>query len=165
MREMSATTWRRRGSSVVFDKHLLGPLIDGGCLVSLRAALGWLSEWPGQPPGDGDTVLVGGLETCLELMPPAEGEEFLRQRVKSLIQEFQSRWDQRGLVFGFGCSPKRFRLDAYENVLFTIPGGGEVRLSAGLWNGAAQQDMYQLLVTDAGTNQQVVGGYYVRRLS
>jgi len=165
MREMGASTWRRRGSSVVYDKGMLGPLIASGSLVSLREALGWMRAWPTAPPSDGQTVLIGGLETCLEVLSLSDGEDFLRRRMKSFIQEFQSRWDQCGLVFGFGCSPKRFRVDPHDDVLFTIPGSGELRLSASLWNGAARQDMYHLLTTDPDSKQQVSGGFYVRRLS
>jgi hypothetical protein len=38
MREMSSSSWLRRGSSIVFDHSTLGPLIAGGALVSLRKA-------------------------------------------------------------------------------------------------------------------------------
>ena len=40
MREMSSSSWLRRGSSIVFDRQTLGPLIGGGALVSLREAEG-----------------------------------------------------------------------------------------------------------------------------
>ena len=165
MLEMSSSAWQRRGSSVVYNRHMLGPLIVAVCLVSLREALGWLRKWPDEPQGNGHTVLVGGLETFLEVLSSAEAENFLRRRVKPLIQEFQSRWDQRGLVFGFGCSSRRFRVDAQEDVLFSRPEGSAVHLSSGLWNGAAKQDMYQLFTRDPATSQLVPGGFHVRRLS
>lgn len=165
MHDMSSSAWQRRGSSVVYSRHMLGPLIAAGCLVSLREALGWLRQWPDAPPGNGHTVLVGGLETCLEVLSTGEAEDFLRRRVKPFILEFQSRWDQRGLVFGFGCPSQRFRVDAQENVLFSHPQGGAVHLSSCLWNGAAGQDLYRLLTKDPATNQPVLGGFHVRRLS
>jgi hypothetical protein len=165
MIDMSSTAWRRRGSSVVFDKGLLGPLISEGCLVSLREALSWVRAWPSDPPAGHSTVLVGGLETCLEVLPPAEGEDFLRRRLRRFLKEFQAQWDQTGLVFGFGCSPKRFALDSYENVLFALPGGTQIRLSENLWNGAALHDLTRLVTIDPQTHQQGTGGYYVRHLS
>lgn len=165
MLDMSSSTWQRRGSSVVYNRHMLGPLIAADCLVSLREALGWLRQWPDEPPGNGHTALVGGLETCLEVLSPAAAEDFLRRQVRPLILEFQSRWDQRGLVFGFGCPSQRFRLDAREEVLFSHPQGGVVRLSSSLWNGAAKQDLYRLLTKDPTTNQSMPGGFYVRHLS
>jgi hypothetical protein len=119
MREMSSSAWLRRGSSIVFDKHSLGELITEGCLISLREALSWMKAWPSQAPGQGQTVLVGGLEACLEVMPQEDAEAFLRNRVKPLVLEFQSRWDQRGLVFGFGTPEWSFQVTAArEEVLF-----------------------------------------------
>lgn len=165
MQDMSASTWLRRGSSVVFHQEMLGPLISAGCLVSLREALGWIRAWPAEPPGNGDTVLIGGLETCLEVMASDEADDFLRGRMKGFIQEFQSHWDQRGLVFGFGCSASRFKVDTFEDVLFACPGDRIVRLSAGLWNGSAKQDMFRLVTENPTTKRQEAGGFYVRRLS
>lgn len=165
MQEMTASTWLRRGSSVVFHSQLLGSLIHEGCLVSLRTALGWLKDWPAEPPGNGLTVLVGGLEAVLEVMAEDEADAFLGGKMKALIQEFQSIWDQRGLVFGFGCPAKRFEVDPFEDVLFRCPGDKVIKLSTALWNGSAKQDMLQLVVTNEQTGKQESGGYYVRRLS
>lgn len=165
MQEMTSSAWLRRGSSVVFHPQLLGPLIHDGCLVSLRMALGWLKDWPVDPPGNGSTVLVGGLEAALEVMDEDEAEAFLRGKVKALVQEFQSIWDQRGLVFGFGCPAKRFDVDAFDDVLFRCPGGKAIHLSAALWNGSAKQDMFQLTVKNDQSGKQEAGGFYVRRLS
>ena len=163
MEPMTRDLWKRRGSSVVFHPQLLGPLIHDGCLISLRTALGWLKSWPTDPPGNGSTVLVGGLEAALEVMGPEEAEEFLRARMRRWVCEFQSQWDGRGLVFGFGCSEKRFKQDAYENVLFTVPGDQMIRLSESLWNGSSLHDMHQILVEDPETGKKEPAGFYVRR--
>jgi len=93
MREMSSSAWLRRGSSIIFDRITLGPLIGGSALVSLREALGWMKSWPLKPPGNGQTVLVGGIETFLEILEPRDAERFLRNRIKPFVQEFQERWD------------------------------------------------------------------------
>jgi len=115
-------------------------------------------------PGTQRTILVSGLEACLEVMKPQEAEDFLRSKIKELILEFQSHWDA-GLVFGFGCSANHFRVDTFDAVLFKCPGGQEVKLSDGLWNGAARHDMCKLMVTNSQTDRQELGGFYVRRLS
>jgi len=166
MRELSSTSWKRRGSSVIFDKDLLSPLITGGCLVSLREALGWIGHWPADPPGSGESVLVGGLETCLQVLGADEGEQFLRRRIKTFIQEFQYHWEGRGLVFGFATAPSQFRItQPGEEVMFTIPGGAEVRLSYGLWNGTATADMSQLIRVEHESRNRVLGGFHVPRIS
>ncbi len=164
MWDMSSSAWLRRGSSIMFDRATLGPLIGGGVIVSIREALGWMNAWPVEPPGNGRTVLVCGIETFLEVMESVEVENFLKNRVKPFVQEFQARWDQRGLVFGFGTHERSFELTASdEEVLFIRRDGERVRLSYSLWDGSATMNMARL-VRDEQENRITVG-YYVARIS
>lgn len=164
MRDMSSSAWLRRGSSIVFDRPTLGPLIGGGVLVSMREALSWMKAWPVEPPGNGPTVLVCGIETFLEVMGSAEAENFLKSRVKPFVQEFQARWDQRGLVFGFGTHEKSFELTASaEEVQFIRRDGERVRFSYSLWDGSATMNMARLIRDEQGNHITV--GYYVARIS
>lgn len=164
MREMSSTAWLRRGSSIVFDRLTLGPLIGGGALVSMREALRWMNPWPSQPPGSGPTVLVCGIETFLDVMEPAEAQDFLKNRVKPFVQEFQARWDQRGLVFGFGTHERSFELTVSdEEVLFIRRDGERVRLSYSLWDGSATMNVARLIRDEQG--KSITVGYYVARIS
>lgn len=164
MRDMSSSAWLRRGSSIVFDRLTLGPLIGGGALVSMREALGWMHAWPAEPPGNGQTVLVGGIETFLDVMGSAEAQEFLKNRVNPFVQEFQARWDQRGLVFGFGTHEKSFELTASdEEVLFIRRDGEQVRLSYSLWDGSATMNLARLIRDERGN--RITVGYYVLRVS
>lgn len=165
MEDMTSTVWQRRGSSVVFNGDLLGPLISSGCMISLREILGWVGSWPTAIPGGQSTVLVSGLEAALEVMEKTEAENFLRCKITPIIQEFQSRWDAVGLILGFGCSANRFRIDTFENVLFKCPGGNELMLSNSLWNGCARHDMCRIMTKSQQTNNLVLGGFYVKRLS
>lgn len=164
MRDMSYGTWLRRGSSIVFDRPTLGPLIWEGALVSMREALGWMKAWPDKPPGNGQTVLVCGIETLLDVMEPAEAESFLKKRVKPFVQEFQSCWDQRGLVFGFGTHERSFELRASdEEVLFIRRDTRRVRLSYSLWDGSATMNVTRLIREEQEKNITI--GYYVARIS
>jgi len=166
MREMSSSAWLRRGSSIVFDKHRLGPLITDGCLVSLREALSWIKAWPDSPLIEGQTVLVGGLETCLEVLSPEDAEALLRNRVKPFVLEFQSRWDQRGLVFGFGTSEKSFEVtSSNEEVLFLRRDRRRIRLSYSLWDGSATMNVTRLIRYDKQTSKRITIGYNVPRIS
>jgi len=165
MQEMTASTWQRRGSSIVFSSELLGLLISEAAIVSVREALGWMKTWPKSVPNNTPTVLVSGLEAVIEVMSQQDAEEFLSTKIKPFIQQFQSRWDSVGLVFGFGCGSGKFRLGTFEDVLFKCPGGVEIRLSDSLWNGTAKKDMCQIIVENKQTNKAEAGGYYVRHLS
>jgi len=164
MRNMSSSAWLRRGSSIVFDRFTLGPLIGGGTLVSMREALGCLHDWPAEPPGNGQTVLVCGMETFLDVLEPAKVREFLKTRVNPFVQEFQARWDQRGLVFGFGTHERSFELTASdEEVLFIRRDGERMRLSDSLWDGSATMNMARLIRDEQG--KSITVGYYVARIS
>jgi len=164
MRDMSSSAWLRRGSSIVYDRISLGPLINGGALVSMREALRWMNVWPAAPPGNSQTVLVCGIETFLDVMEPIEAENFLKTRVKPFVQEFQSHWDQRGLVFGFGTHERSFELTASdEEVLFIRRDGERVRLSHSLWDGSATMNLTRLIRDEQG--KSITVGYYVARIS
>jgi hypothetical protein len=165
MQEMTATTWQRRGSSIIFSSELLGSLINNAAMIDIREALSWMKNWPQAVPNNAQTVLVSGLEAVIEVMSQEDAEEFLRAKMKPFIHKFQSRWDSVGLVFGFGCGPGKFRLGTFEDLLFKCPGGVEVKLADSLWNGTARRDMCQIMVENKQTNKPEPGGYYVRRLS
>ncbi len=165
MQEISSTSWQRKGSSVVFNQASLGPLISGGAMISLRQALGWMAEWPSQPPVPGKTVLVSGLETIIEVMEPDEVEVFLRGRLRPLIQEFQQRWDQRGLIFGFSAHERAFEVTTLnEEVLFRRRDRKTVHLSEALWDGSATLNLSRIVAGSSDEENKTVG-FHVARIS
>ncbi|MBE7508220.1 MAG: hypothetical protein HS101_18310 [Planctomycetia bacterium] len=156
--------WLTRGSSVIFDKIMLGPLLNDGALISLRQALSWLSSWPSAPPTSGRTVLLGGLDTVLEVLPTRDAEDFVRRQIRPLIAEFQNRWTECGLVFGMNTPAPRIVEDPVtEMVHFENRDGERLCLSTELWNGSAVTDMRRLVRTDRAAGQKVRGGYYAPR--
>lgn len=166
MREMSSTGWLRRGSSIVFDKQSLGPLISHGSLVPLRQALEWMKDWPTDPPSGSRTVLVSGLEAFLEVLSLGEAESFLRERIKPFILAMQEHWDQVGLVFGFGTSARAFEMTTMEEeIVFLRRGGERVRLSQFMWDGSSMLNLTRLIrVGDQSGNPTTIG-YHVPRIS
>lgn len=174
--KLSSNMWKARGSSVVFGKHLLGPLLHDAAIVSMREALAWSNgPWPertalpktksGQEPG---TVIVVGLDIILEGQPVKDAEEFLRTRMRRLIQAWQDQreWPEMGLVFGMNASPKLFTVDYEERVIYRRESDDqEILLSPKIWNGAASRDLFAIVHKDPQTKRDEAGGYYVRRLS
>lgn len=157
MGEMTADSWRRQGSSVVWHTELLTPLITEGKSVSLREALLWLEAFPSSPTSS--TILIGGLQPCLELLEPGEGLEFLRKQILPLIRVIQDCWPNVGLVFGMKGPGNLFRMDERDELVYMkLKESGEVSLSSGLWSGAAR-DAFQIMF-----NNQL-GGFHVRRVS
>ena len=154
--------WLTRGSSVIFDKVMLGPLLSAGALLSLREALSWLSAWPAEPPAGSRTVLVGGLDTVLEVLSPDDAADFVRQCIRPLISEFQNNWTECGLVFGLNTPAQRIEEHPVTEMVYFVNRDGEkICLSTELWNGSAVTDMRRLVRADGNT--RVRGGYYAPR--
>lgn len=166
MDEITGTSWQRMGSSIVFDRWCLGPLVTAGSYVSLRQALAWLKCIPAEPPVPGRTIVVYGLETLVELYTPSDSEQFLATRIRPLIIALQGRWTGCGLVFAFSSHRKAFEeTSAAEEVLFRRRDQQLVRLSDGLWDGGAGMNMRQLIVEGQEEAQNRVVGYHVARIS
>lgn len=167
MRDIETDRWHRLGSSIVWDSAALAPLLTAGYLLSLREVLSWRKAWPSAPPCGSATVLVGGLEACLDLLAPVEAEQFLRSQIKPLILDFQARWDQRGLVFGFGAPENAFKIEpANEEILFVRRDQSRVRLSFAMWDGSANLNLSRLVQRPTGNAKgKVTIGYHVQRIS
>ncbi len=60
MQEMTASTWKRTGSSMIWHPDLLADLIRDVEPTSLRVVLGWLENgFPENPPGGGRRLANG----------------------------------------------------------------------------------------------------------
>lgn len=165
MKEMTASSWKRRGSSIVWSANLLAPLITQGNITPLREVLSWVdSGLPATPPGDSQTILVGGLQTVLEsLGSPEERYQFLRTHILKLCQECGDKWDRVGLVFGMDGPGKMFSLNEADDLVYFGKGSNRenlIAISRGMWNGAAT-DAFKLMEDDSKT----IGGYHVQRVS
>jgi hypothetical protein len=166
MESISATVWQRKGSSVVFDRQSLSPFIATGWVVSLRQALGWRNNMPSTPPDAKRTILVSGLETMLEILPPQEAYDFLVRRVRPLLMELQNCWTDCGVVFRFAAHPQAFKEQAMdEEVIYLRRDKKEIRLSEGLWDGTATVNMKRIVRADAEQGKEDALGYYVARIS
>ena len=161
MEDVTGTAWQRMGSSIVFDRECLGPLITAGAYVSLRRALAWRKSLPPLPPVAGRTIVIYGLETMIELLPPVDCAEFLATRVRPLVMDLQGRWTNCGIVFAFSATAKSFEeTKAAEEVLFLRRDQKTVHLSEGLWDGSAGMNMRRLVLEESR-----LVGYHVTRIS
>ena len=167
MEQSTASGWKRRGSSVVWLPELLGPLITDGEVIPLRTALGWLQHgFPAATPGDAQTVLVGGLQTVLDVLPdPNTQYGWLRQNILPLVQAFGHKWQRVGLVFGMDGPGRLFSLKESDDLVYFGRGSDwdkKVKLSLAIWNGAATgSGACQLIVEET----KAIGGYHVQRVS
>lgn len=164
MKELSADSWKRQGSSVIWDKDTLQSLLPVASLVSLRTFLTWHDAWPAQLPRNSRTILVGGLQTCLELLSPAEGESFLLHRVQALISRQQSKTEQVGVIFAFhNATHRAFDVTQRdEEISYKRAGQPLMPLSVPLWGRGSSADIQ--LVMRSGPPREAIG-YHVRRIS
>lgn len=167
MQEMTASAWKRSGSSMIWHPTLLADLVREIEPVSLRTLIGWLHDgFPDHTPGGKRTVLVGGLQTVVETMmqsrTPSEVEEWLRQNAMASVRAWKGHWPQVGLVFVMDGPESLFELNQGDEIVYFGRGrdrAKKVRLSQAIWNGAASNPgAYQVLVN--GTRE--AGGYWLK---
>ena len=170
MQEMTASTWKRTGSSIVWHPDLLADLVRDIEPTPLRELLGWLKTgFPEDTPGGHQTVLIGGLQTVVDTMMQANApdivEGWVRANVQASVRIAQHHWPKVGMVFVMDGPESLARLNEGDEIVYFGRGNDrsrKVKLSSGLWNGAASgEGAYQLLVE----NSREVGGYFVKRLS
>jgi hypothetical protein len=167
MEEMSSLSWQRSGCSLVWSPDLLGSLITAADAIPLRTLLGWQAYgFPEDPPDGRSAVLVGGLQTVLELLPqPDAAHAWLRGFILPACRSFYQRWPFTALVFGLDGPGRLFNFhEADELVYFgrSADRNDRIKLTWAIWNGAATgPGTYQLVVPET----KEVGGYHVRRVS
>ena len=170
MQEMTASTWKRTGSSIIWHPDLLAGLIRDIEPTPLRTLIGWLrGGFPDTTPGGERAVLVGGLQTAVETMmqtsTPDTVSEWLRQNALAAVRAWKSHWPDVGLVFVMDGPATLFEFNEGDEIVYFGRGrdrAKKVRLSQAIWNGAASgAGAYQLLVEGS----REVGGYFVRWLS
>ena len=168
MKDMDATTWKRKGSSIVWSPELLGPLITDGIAVPLRTALCWMADgFPDDTLDGGNTVLIGGLQTVLETADSnEEAYDWLRKNIMPLLREAQAHWPRVGIVFGMAGPRNLFHLNEADDFVYfgrSKDKSKNVRISLGMWNGAAiGEGAYRLMTTG---QKKEVGGYHVNHIS
>jgi len=166
MDTISNTVWQRKGSSILFDQASLAPFVKDGSVISLREVLGWMKDFPSEPPVDSKTIVVCGLETMVETLPEDEIDDFLVKGVRPLLIELRNRWPACGIVFGFSSHPNTFEESHMEEeVLFKRRDRVKVRLSEGLWDGSATVNMKRIVEPERTPGKEIIIGYYVARIS
>ncbi len=167
MQEMTAQSWKRRGCSIVWSPELLAPLITNAEATPLRTVLEWQRQGlPESPPAGGKTVLVGGLQTVLEVMPDSDtAYAWLRGNILPLCRMWGNHWASVGLVFGMDGPGKLFQLNEADDLVYFGKGSDrdtKVCLTRAIWNGAATGNGVFKLVSE-GTKE--IGGFHVIRIS
>ena len=167
MEEMTSSSWKWKGSSIVWSPELLGPLILQTEATPLREVLAWRGgNFPASPPSGAKAVLVGGLQTVLDTMPDADSAyKWLRTHILPLCREAGRHWAAVSLVFAMDGPGKLFNHNDADDLVYYGRGtdkSKQILITRGIWNGAATGvGSYKLIAEEA----KEVGGYYVQRVS
>ena len=154
MKQLRDTVWQRRGLSWIWDADALAQCCDVTEVWSLRQALRSAPRWPDElPSNNGNTLVVAGLEGCLDLLAPNDAELWLAADVKSAISSFQDAYDgQAALVFWLPGGANRVIVSATDAVLWRCaPPNANSRVDFGriLW-GEAREYPQEIVLHDGG---------------
>jgi hypothetical protein len=173
MNDVIDTRWHRMGTSVVWHPDLIKSVHEAHpAIITLRETILWLAGTPIIDVAAQQPVLVVGLQTCLELARSAtEAEQFLSQTMLGVIQRWQTKRPDSGLIFVLNGKANQWTFDANDLGMYRIRSDLAIGVTAALWNGAAR-DVARLMVEErvgkagkSGKIERILGGLYVRRLS
>lgn len=101
MKQIRDTVWQRRGTSWLWDDEALAQVGTASEVWSLRQFVQATGHWPEDlPSNDNNTMVVAGLDGCLDLLTPTDAESWLASEMKDAILSFQEFYDgQAALIF------------------------------------------------------------------
>ncbi len=112
MRQLLDTVWQRQGLSWIWDEDARNQICQASEVWSLRQLLRAQGSWPDDlHSNEGETLVVGGLESCLDLLEPVEAENWLAEQLKSALLSFQDFYSgQASLVFWLPSGQNRLKV-------------------------------------------------------
>ncbi len=113
MRQTLDTVWQRRGTSWIWDEEARNQVCAASEVWSLRQLLRAVSHWPEDlPSNDNSTLVVAGLEGCLDLLTPEDAEVWLSDVIKDAILSFQSHYEgEVALIFWLPSGQGRIKVN------------------------------------------------------
>lgn len=166
MKTMTDDTWTRRGINFLWDDETFAKLRSkpNTSILSIRAGWQLSNSWPDElPANDGRTLIVAGLDGCLDLLNPEDAANWITGSLRPFIQDFQSEYDGEGsLVFWLPNGGKRIIMNrASEQYLWhcAVPKGDTLELGRLLWSGA-ESDVSRIINSQC-TNQDPDGPAWI----
>lgn len=101
MKQLRDSVWQRRGTSWIWDAEALTQVCAASEVWSLRQFLLAVEHWPEDlPSNNGASVVVAGLDGCLDLLAPSDAENWLSAEIKDAILSFQDFYSgEASLIF------------------------------------------------------------------
>ena len=140
MSTISDTIWQRRGFTLLWGADALAQVAPPEEVVTMREFLN-TRQWPERLPSvKGGAMLVVGLEGCLDMLTPADAEEWLKRDLRDHLLKFQGHYNsETALIFWLPDGKQRVRKTPNEEYQWICaPPHSTERISIGrcLWSGA-----------------------------
>lgn len=133
--------WKTSGISLLWCGKKLSEVTSTENILSMRGFI-QMSEagWPEDlPSNDGDTVVVAGLDICLDTLSPENSIEWMESTLYPILRSFQMEFEnQASIVFWLPSGKKRVVENASESSYQWIHWDNKYKIpiSRCLWNGA-----------------------------
>jgi hypothetical protein len=173
MKTLREDRWKRRGISLLWDAATLSQLAAPHEIVSIRQLFALIGHWPDDLPSNGGNALVvAGLEGCLDLLSPADAEQWLEGDLRTVVLACQGHYNSdAALIFWLPTGRERVRMnrasETYTWACAASYSGQQLPIGRILWAGA-EADAVRL-IDPASTNADPDGpawiGLYHPRLS
>ncbi|PZQ97085.1 MAG: hypothetical protein DI533_16220 [Cereibacter sphaeroides] len=101
MKQLLDSVWQRRGVSWIWENDAFSSVAKASEVFSLRELVRASRSWPDDLPSNGsNTLVVAGLDACLDLMTPTDAEAWLGSELKATVLSFQDFYSgEAALVF------------------------------------------------------------------
>jgi hypothetical protein len=119
MKQIVDTVWQRRGVSWIWSDQALNQVARPNEVWSVRELVRASRAWPDALPSNADrTLVVAGLDACLDLMTPQDGDAWLGTDLKSILLSFQDAYaGEAALVFWLPGGQKRFHTEMASDAI------------------------------------------------
>lgn len=164
MKQTLDTVWQRRGTSWVWDEEARNLVCTASEVWSLRQLLQAVGNWPEDlPSNSNNTLVVAGLEGCLDLLTPQDAETWLADEIKEAILSFQNHYESdASLIFWLPSGSGRIKANSATDAVSWLCGApfNSNTLDFGriLW-GEAHEYPQEILLREGG---KPVGLYHLR---
>lgn len=153
MKILQGDVWKRRGVSLLWDAETLSVLAQPWQVVSIRQFFALVGQWPDDLPcNSGNTLVVAGLEGCVDLMDPVEGETWMKSDLLPAVLAFQDEFSlEAALVFWLPTGKNRVKMnratEAYSWVCSAPNSHQNLELGRIFWAGA-EADVGRIIAPD-----------------